>query len=387
MITLLSGCSGKTAGNYYKEGLKYFNNGNYEEAEKNLGKALKMNSERAEYYIDYGMSLIMLGQNEEALKYFDQAILEKDNMIVNKNNKKAFRGKGIAYFKSYHYKEAIEQFDKALAIDELSDLNMDILYYKGNSQENAGLYEKAAETYTAILTENPSDTAIYNSRANVYRRLGDYNNSLADYNKAISLDTVKYDYYFGKYFLMLEIGDEKGASAVLDEAANISIKTQEDKYNLAKVHYYMKDYDGAIIELSEAFSNGFTAAYFYLGDIYEKKSDYESAVYNYKMFIEDENNIKSAVVYNQMGVCLIKLGQYKEALSYIKTGLEYNDVSLEQTLKQNEMVAYENQGQFKEAYQLMTKYLTLYPEDEAAIKEYDFLKTRLPEASKVTKTE
>jgi len=105
------------------------------------------------------------------------------------------------------------------------------------------------------------------------------------------------------------------------------------------------------------------------------------------MFIEDENNIKSAVVYNQMGVCLIKLGQYKEALSYIKTGLEYNDVSLEQTLKQNEMVAYENQGQFKEAYQLMTKYLTLYPEDEAAIKEYDFLKTRLPEASKVTKTE
>jgi len=387
MVTLLSGCSGKAAGNYYKEGLKYFNNGNYEEAEKNLGKALEMNSERAEYYIDYAMTLIMLDQNEEALKYFDQAILKKDNMIVNKNNKMAFRGKGIAYFRSYHYAEAIEQFDKALAINELSNLNLDILYYKGNSQEKAGLYDKAAETYTVILNENTSDAAIYNSRANVYRRLGDYNNSLADYNKAISLDKVKYDYYFGKYFLMLESGDKKGASTVLDEAANITIQTQEDKYNLAKIHYYMEDYEGAIIELSEAFSNGFTAAYFYLGDIYDKKSDYESAVYNYRMFIEDETNVKSAAVYNQIGVCLIKLGQYKEALSFIQIGLEYNDVFLEQELKQNEMVAYENLGEFKEAYQLMTKYLILYPEDEGAIKEYKFLKTRLPETSTVTKTE
>lgn len=385
VITLLSGCSGKSAGNYYQEGLKYFNSGNYEEAQTYLAKAIEKNAERAEYYIDYGMTLIMLGQNEEAIQYFDKAILEKNNMIVNKNNKLAYRGKGIAYFKAYNYTNAIEQLDKALSIDELSDLNLDILYYKGNSQEKAGLYEEAAATFTAILAEKPSDADTFYRRALVYRKLGNYDKSLADYDKAISINHLKYDYYFGKYFLMSESEEEEGAATVLEEAANITIKTQEDKFNLAKIHYYMEDYDSAIIELSEAFSNGFTVAYFYLGDIYEKKEDYESAVYNYQMFIEDETNEKTASVYNKIGICQIKLGKYEEALSYIQTGLEFNDIFLEQVLKRNEIIAYENLGKFEEAYQLMTEYLNVYTEDEEAAQEYDFLKTRLPEASTVTK--
>ena len=380
MVTLLNGCSGKTASNYHKNGLKFFNSGNYKEAATNFEKALDMNTERAEYYIDYAMTLIMLGQNKEAILNFNQAILDKDNSIVNKNNKMAFRGKGIAYFKSNQFTKAIEQFNKALAIDESSDLNMDILYYMGTSQEKAGLYKKAAQTYTTILKENPNDAATYGSRALVYRKLGNYDKSLVDYKKAISLDKVKYDYYFGEYFLMLESGDEKGASTVLDEATQIKILTQEDKFNLAKIHYYMEDYKSAIVELSEAFKNGFTAAYFYLGDIYEKESDYEAAVYNYQMFIDDENNQKSATVYNQIGVCFIKLDQYKEALSYIQIGLEFKDIFLEQSLKRNEIVAYEKLGKFEEAYDHMTDYLTLYPEDKEATREYEFLKTRLPQA-------
>jgi tetratricopeptide (TPR) repeat protein len=329
----------------------------------------------------------MLDQNQKALTYFDKAILDKDNIIVNKNNKMAFRGKGIAYFKSYHYMEAIEQFDKALAIDELRDSNMYILYYKGNSQEKAGLYDKAIETYSTILTKNSSDAAIYNNRAFMYQKLGDYNKSLADYDKAISLDKVKYDYYFGKYFLLLESADAAGAATVLDEAASITVKTQEDKFNLAKIHYYMEDYESAIIELSEAFRNGFSVAYFFLGDIYEKKGDYESAIHNYQMYIDDKTNVKSAAVYNQIGVCLIKSNRYEEALADIQIGLGYNDVLFEKSLKRNEIVAYEKLSKFEEAYPLMTEFLASYPEDEEAFREYEFIKTRLPEVSTVTKTE
>ena len=379
-ITLLGGCKG-SAGSFYKEGLQYFNSGNYDKANESFSKALELNGDRADYYIDYAMTLVQLGKYDEANQYFDRAILSKDNAIVNKNNKLAYRGKGIAFFKSHDYKEAISQFDKALAINELSDLNMDILYYKGNSQAKAGLYKEAAKTYTAILKENPSDAYVYFSRAYAYRLLKDYEKSLADYDKAIKLDSKNYDYYFGKYFLLVETGETEKALAVLKMAAGIKGKTQEDNFNLAKVHYYMENYDNAVSEFSEAFRNGFTEAYYFLGSIYEQKEDYKNAVNNYSMYIKEGANITSASVYDRIAFCKMKLGEYGDALSYIQTGLKYNDITLSRSLKRNEVIAYENMGDFEKAYALMNEYMKAYPEDEKAQKESEFIKTRLPEAS------
>jgi tetratricopeptide (TPR) repeat protein len=361
--------------------LEYLTSGSYDKAEATLAKALKLNGDRADYYIDYGMALIQLGRYEEAIQNFDRAVLNKDNKIVNKNNKAAYRGKGIAYFKNHNYGKAIEQFDKALAIRELSDLNLDILYYKGNSQAKAGLFDKAIKTYTSILQEKQTDAYTYYSRAYAYRMLKDYEKSLADYDKAIKLDNKNYDYYFGKYFLLLEEGDTEKATAVLSMAANIKGKTQEDYFNLAKVHYYMGDYDNAIVEFSEAYKNGFAEAYFFLGSIYEQKEDYKNAVNNYSLYIKEEAYISSAAVYNQISYCQLKLNNYEDALSYIQTGLKYNDIEFNQSLIRNEIVVYEKIGEFEKAAGLMKDYLKAYPDDEAAAKEYEFIKTRLPEAS------
>lgn len=380
-VILLGGCSLESAGGYHKEGLEYLTSGSYDKAEATLAKALKLNGDRADYYIDYGMALIQLGRYEEAIQNFDRAVLNKDNKIVNKNNKAAYRGKGIAYFKNHNYGKAIEQFDKALAIRELSDLNLDILYYKGNSQAKAGLFDKAIKTYTSILQEKQTDAYTYYSRAYAYRMLKDYEKSLADYDKAIKLDNKNYDYYFGKYFLLLEEGDTEKATAVLSMAANIKGKTQEDYFNLAKVHYYMGDYDNAIVEFSEAYKNGFAEAYFFLGSIYEQKEDYKNAVNNYSLYIKEEAYISSAAVYNQISYCQLKLNNYEDALSYIQTGLKYNDIEFNQSLIRNEIVVYEKIGEFEKAAGLMKDYLKAYPDDEAAAKEYEFIKTRLPEAS------
>ncbi len=380
-VALLGGCNMKSAGSYYKEGLDYFKGGDYTNAEASLSKALEINGERADYYINYAMTLIQLGKYNEALQYFDRGILDKDNSIVNKNNKTAYRGKGVAYFKSHDYENAIEQFNKALAIDELSDLNLDILYYKGSSQVKAGLFKKAAETYTAILKEKPSDAFTYYSRAYAYRRYGEYEKSLEDYDKAIKLDGSNYDYYFGKCFLLVEKGDTDEAAAALNMAATLKGTTQEDNFNLAKVHYYMGDYDNALAEFSEASQNGFAEAYFFLGSIFEQKEDYKNAVNNYKLYITNEADITSAAVYNQLAFCLIKLNNYEEALSYIQTGLNYNDIAFNQSLQRNEIVVYENMGDYEKASELMKVYLEGYPNDEAALAENEFIKTRLPEVS------
>ena len=179
----------------------------------------------------------------------------------------------------------------------------------------------------------------------------------------------------------MEAGKKEEAYAILKEAANMETETKEDKFNLAKIHYYMEEYDLAIDEFSMAFESGFEEAYFYLGNIYEKRQDYESAVINYKKYIEAENISKTPLVYNQIGTSLIKLGRYSEALAYIQEGLKFGDDSTKQPLKRNEIAAYEKIGDFVTAYHLMADYIKQYPEDKEATKEFEFLKTRLPEAS------
>jgi tetratricopeptide (TPR) repeat protein len=382
LIIMLGGCSGNSSSKFYKEGLKNIDSGNYEEAASDFVKAIDINPNRAEYYIDYGMTLIMLNKNKEAIQNFNKAILDKENAIVHKNNKLAFRGKGIAYYKSFQYKEAIEQFDRALSIDVLSNLDMDILYYKGSAEEKAGFYEDAIETYTLLIKLDSSNSKAYNYRGFAYGKLNQMDKGLSDYDKAISIDKRNYDHYLGKYFLLYDAGRMEEAYKVLEEAASIKIQTEEDKFNLAKVHFYMEEYNLAINEFSKAFENGFEESYYYLGNIYDKKEDYEEAVINYKKYIESKEIFMTAAVYNQIGACLLKLGRYSEALSYIQIGLEYQEKNLEQPLRRNEIIAYEETGDFVTAYHLMTDYIEQYPEDKEAVKDYEFLKTRLQEVSK-----
>ena len=379
-VLLLTGCGGKSPGDYYKEGQAYFNSGNYEKADESFSKAIDGNKERADYYINYAMNLIQLKRYEDAIINFERSILDKDNGVVRKNNKRAYRGEGIAYYRAYDYASAIENFNKALKINELEDMNQDILSYKGKAQEKSGLYKEAAKTFTKIIENNKSNAQAYINRGDIYRKMGEYEKSLADYNKAIKLKASNYDYYLAKYFLLLDMEDKEGAGEVLNQAAAINGTTEEDKFNMAKITYYKGDFETAIQMFGEAFGNGFTESYYYLGSIYEQQKDYENAVTNYGKYLETDGGSDNGRAYNQAAECLMKLKNYDEALVYIEDGIKVNDISVNQELKRNQIIVYEHLDRFEEAYKLVKAYLKVYPEDEAAKKEAIFLKSRLADS-------
>ena len=372
----MSGCNPKSARSYYNSGNKYFLSGNYEEAAQKYASAIMINSNKAQYYISYGLCLTALGQYEEAINQFEKAYLDKDIKIIRENNKRIHRGKGIAYYNMTNFEDAIEQFNNALAINELSSLDMDILNYKGSAQKIIGLYEEALEAYSTILANDVDNANAYFDRAYVYRKLGDYEKSLANYDRAIELKPIMFDYYFGKYFLMVEVQDKTIAKEVLDQASEITIKTKQDQYNLAKVHFFQGLYDLALSEFSEGFANGFYDSYYYIGEIYEIQKDYATAIYYYEKYIESGKNV-SPFVYNKIGTCLMKMNEYKQALSYFEKGLEFQIPSDLKILHRNSIVAYENLGMFDVAYDNLKEYLERYPEDLEAQREEKFLRTRL----------
>jgi tetratricopeptide (TPR) repeat protein len=374
LVSVLAGCS--LSDNLYKDGKKSFVNGNYEEAAAFFQAAIKENPKRADYYIDYGMSLIKLGQFEEAFNVFDKAFVNKNNIVVNRNNKKLYRGKGIAYYHSKDYDKAILEFKKALTINELSQLDVDILYYIGSSLMNIGSYDEAIELYSDLIRRDKKSADAYSSRALCYRNRGDFAQSLEDYDAAIGLEPKNYAHYFGKYYLLTDSGDFAAANEVLLNASKLERKTGADQYNLAKVHFYQGDYELALSELSEGFKNGFTEAYYFIGEIYRIKKDYPKAIYYYDMVLK-EGEAVAPNVYNQLAACLIKTGEYKDALRYLEKGIAYHHAQCMQTLKKNEIVAYECMGEFDKAKEKLAEYLAAYPEDQTAEREAQFVETRL----------
>ncbi len=376
-MVMLTGC-GK-AGEFYADGKKSFHNGNYEEAAASFKTAVEKNPNRAEYYIDYGLALIKLSRYEEALAEFDRAYVNKEILIVKRNNKRVFRGRGIAYYYMAEYEKAIESFDQALQINELSDLDQDILQYVGSAQMSVGFYDKAVKTYTKLMKNDKKYASAYSSRALCYRYLGEYDKSLKDYDKAIALEPRQYGHYFGKYYLLAERGDTAAAEAVLTKAAGIEVKTEEDKYQLAKVHYYQEEYDQALAELNDGFADGFLEAYYYIGEIYRIKKDYPKAIYYYENYMK-EDGLLSPNVYNQVAVCEIKGGDYEAALKYLEKGIALHNAGIQKILLRNEMITYEHLGNYKKAKEITEEYLSLYPGDEEALKEAEFIDTRLMSA-------
>ena len=373
-LAILAGCD--RAASFEQDGRRSFRKGDYDKAALSYSEAISLNPNRAEYYIDYGLTLIALRKYEEALEQFDKAYSDKDMLIIRKNNKRAFRGKGIAYFNLLQYNKAIDEFTKALELKELSELNMDILYYMADAFAVIGDYEKAADACSKILNIDKKAAVAYSKRANCYKNLGEYEKSLSDYDQAIKLEPNNYDHYFGKYYLNLDNKDEVGAVEVLKLAETIKPGSKEDSYQQAKLHFYQGDYELALSELSDRFADGFAEANYYIGEIYRLKKDYAKAIYYYEYYI-DGGEVTSPNIFNQIAICLLKTDQPKEALEYLEQGLLYSNASILQVLRKNEIVAYEKLGRFAEAKNKLDEYQRNYPQDKSVEKEAIFLDSRV----------
>lgn len=384
LVFVISGCS--ASGDLYRNGKKSFDSGNYEEALSYFTAASEKKPGRADYYIDSGMALIKLGRYEEALAEFDKGYVNKDIIIVNRNNKRIYRGKGIAYYSVMEYGKAMEEFGKALGINELLKLNMDILYYIGSSLMALGSYEEAIQNYTELIKLDAKSADAYSSRALCYRYRGETEKSLEDYDAAIQLEPGNYSHYLGKYYLLTENGEGEAATEVLRKASELEVKTSADEYNRAKIHLYQEDYEAALSELSEGFKNGFKEAYYYIGEIYRIRKDYPKAIYYYDIFIKDGGAVVPNA-YNQIASCYIKTGEYDSALQCLEQGIALNHAGTMQVLKKNLIVTYEYLGRFEDAGESLTEYLALYPEDKGAAREARFLETRRMEADMADETQ
>lgn len=185
---------------------------------------------------------------------------------------------------------------------------------------------------------------------------------------------------------------------VLLAAAILTGCTGADKYALRDNGielYNSGDYAGAI----EAFDQALDASdgqvsdlqydiLKYKGECEIRTGDYTAAKNSYTALYElcrdDPDSARIEEIYDQLGALdkikeaadLLKSGSYTEAYDAFSEYAELDGSMTGRAAVYNKAVCAEYLGNFGEAYELLKEYTDMYPDDEAAVKEAEFCRTR-----------
>lgn len=319
--------------------------------------------------ISKGMESIKALDYETALGCFQAASegLEDAKLI--------YRGMGIAYMGLADYEQAADYFRRALSVSNgiVEEVDYDINFYLGAAYIKLEKYQEARAVYDAVLALRPKDKEALYLRGLSFLGLNQYNPAKADFDQAVALDDKDYDRII-QIFEALNAHDHKDAGQGYLTDALQKYGEVMSSYDKGRMYYYMGNYDSAYAALEDARADGHVDAYLFLGRAYEATGDYNYASTVYHSYLEKVE--EDAGVYNQLGLCEMKKGNYAVALNAFQSGIKLEDGAMMQALRFNEAVSYEYMGEYAKAAVLMEEYLKIYPDDEVAKREYEFLATR-----------
>lgn len=294
---------------------------------------------------------------------------------AGENEKLIDRGRGIAYMGMAQYEEAEKYFLEALNCSNgiPEDMDYDINLYLAavyTKQEN---YAKAEEVYDSILALRPKDDDVKFLRGIARLKQDKYAEGKEDMDQVVAKDPKNFERVLQIYEAMEAAGHKDAGQGYLTDALQ-NYEDQMSDFIKGRMYFYMGDYQKAYVALEDAKKDGGVEAYLYLGMAYESTGDYNYASSVYNSYLAKQGD--DARIYNQLGLCEMKKGEYANALAAFQAGLQVEENTMKQSLLFNEIAAYEYLGDFAQAKVLINKYLSMYPDDAAAQREAGFLATR-----------
>ena len=128
MVCLMTGCGKGSKEN--KQGLAWYESGEYESAAAAFGDAIAADNTKSEYYLNRALALVELEKYEQAATCLDYADdLEPDSQAGK-------RVRGILYYEQGMYGAALDSFEEAAALSsgKVGEVEYDILYYMADCQ-------------------------------------------------------------------------------------------------------------------------------------------------------------------------------------------------------------------------------------------------------------
>ncbi len=321
--------------------------------------------------IDEGMMAIQKLDYTGALDCFEKALVNSEDQQL------VYRGQGIAYMGLTQYEDAKEALLKAISYSKNGpdSISYDIDYYLATAYYKTGELKKAIQIYSSIIALKPKGTDAYYLRGCVELDNDEYDAAVSDFNEAMKLAKTNYDMYINIYLSFERNGYEEEGKKYLKDLLDHNSEGMS-KFDKGRISFYLQDYDSArnLLEEARTESAGNADVILMLGRTYEVLGDYNYASSVYLNYLKNDKT--QVEVYNQLGLCKMKMEDYQAALEAFQSALAIENNNMIQTLLYNEIVVYEFLGEYKQATVNMEKYLKSYPDDKKALREYEFLQTR-----------
>jgi len=299
--------------------------GNYEEGIKEYRKAIRENSDNADFYLGRGKCYLALKYLEEPDKPFSSSKYAKDALsdfstAIEKDIKfeEALyeRAKLYRYMKMYHeaiadYTIIISNKPSAQYLNEKAAINL--LLNK---------HESALEDYEHAIGIEPQYASSYYNKGKLLNHLKQYERALASLEQAIALDTEFPDAYFQKGLALVALKRVEEAAQEFEFGIALGLgENKKSKIDQIVENYYMqgttkindRSYESAIKSLENVLilSPDHHRAWYQRGNAYYNLENYEQAIESYDFAIENKEKYVEALF--QRGLAYEKL--HKIALS------------------------------------------------------------------------
>nr|XP_044621462.1 tetratricopeptide repeat protein 6 isoform X1 [Equus asinus] len=317
--------------------------------------------------------LIKLSPIQQALVYsfcenHDKAIQVLDGLILNRPDITMYTLLAKTQMKAKRRKEAMRMLKKALEVFSHSDkgpnavaASADCLYNLGLCYMDEGNLQMALDSFTKAVKANPDFAECFYQRGLCKVKLHK-DNSILDFNRAITLDPKHYQAYLSRVAFYGLKGRYSKAILNCNEAIRIYPQSVRAYISRGVLKYYNKTYKLAITDLTTAINmdkNSYVAFY-NRALCYTRIGELQMALTDYGIvLLLDAGETVTLNTFINRGLIYVELEQYSFALEDFKQAALISKTSV--SLCQATAICHHRNKEFEEAVDFFTWALKINP--------------------------
>eukprot|EP01117_Protostelium_nocturnum_P015048 TRINITY_DN5795_c0_g1_i1.p1 TRINITY_DN5795_c0_g1~~TRINITY_DN5795_c0_g1_i1.p1 ORF type:complete len:458 (+),score=143.57 TRINITY_DN5795_c0_g1_i1:209-1582(+) len=320
--------------------------------EEELTKGIGEDSSYWEAYYNRGTFYHRSGKKKEALADYEKA-------LASKASKDIWFKKGLILYEMERYEDAIKDFDDAISG---GDKDWKIYSTRGKCFGALNKNEEAVKDFTKVIelcSEERYKAEAYHDRGNAYKSIEKYKEALEDMSEAIRL-SPEADHYFGRGNVYSSLHKYEEAEADFTKA--ISIEANHwNAYRMRALSYFrMKQKEKGIQDLTSILeSNENPQIYYSRGVAYAGMgaSSIDNVISDMTKAIELAPDLAGA--YQMRGVAYNTIGKVKEAIADLTSAIKC--APQERVFYEIRSNIYIAQNDFKLAIDDISKLIELHP--------------------------
>ncbi len=280
--------------------------GQLEEAIASFDQALKLQPNDHQAWFGRGVALYELGQLEEVIASFDQALK------LQPNDHEAWYNRGVALYKLGQFEEAIASFDQTL---ELQPNLHQAWYNRGLVLKKLGQFEEAIASFDQALKLQPNDHEAWDNRGIVLYELGQLEEAIASFDQALKLQPNHHQAWYNRGIALYELGQLEEAIASFDQALKLQPNLHQAWLNRGAALYELGQLEEAIASYDQALKlqPNLHQAWLNRGIVLYELGQLEEAIASYDQALKLQPNFHQAWL--NRGAALKELGQLEEAIA------------------------------------------------------------------------